>query len=349
MRNRQHHGTLLRGARTLIERRLPPGWAVELLRATPPTGLTLRGPDGREAEVPVVVRTGLEPRDVPSLVARATLPLIVVSPYLGPRARQLLALAGASYADSTGNLRLVVGTPAIFIEGSGSGRDPDRAPRPLHSLRGPAAGRVVRALCEFQQPFGVRSLASAAATPLGTVSRVVSFLEAEAMLTRDEHKQIVSVDWAALLTRWAEDYGVTTSNVLRPYLEPRGLNALWPKLTTLPRYAATGSSVGTSVAPTRLAMLYVDDPDAAARTLELTATEAGANVWLLAPYDDVVFDRMRRRRIPSGDSSVDLATVSLPQAVVDLLTSPGRGPEEALALVEQMRGNVDEWRTGIRP
>ena len=349
MRNSYQAGTLLRGALTHLARRMPPGWTVELLRSLPPTLLTLRGPDGRVAEVPVVVRTGLEPRDVPSLVAAAPLPMLVLTPYLGARARELLAEAGVSYVDSTGNLRLVVGTPAIFIEGLGSQKDPDRAPRPLHSLRGPAAGRVVRALCEFRQPYGVRSLAGAAATPLGTVSRVVSFLEAEALLTRDVRKQIVSVDWEALLTRWAQDYGVTTSNVLSAYLEPRGLNALWPKLSRLPRYAATGSSVGTSVAPTRLAMLYVDDPDAAARTLDLTATESGANVWLLTPYDDVVFDRMRRRRVPAGDPAVDLATVSLPQAVVDLLTSPGRGPEEALALVERMRGNTDEWRVGIRP
>lgn len=48
-----------------------------------------------------------------------------------------------------------------------------------------------------------RALAAASTTPLGTVSRVVSFLETEALLTRDERKQIVAVDWSALLSRWS--------------------------------------------------------------------------------------------------------------------------------------------------
>ncbi len=47
-------------------------------------------------------------------------------------------------------------------------------------LKGAAAARVVRALCDFDPPFGVRTLAECSVTPLGTVSRVVSFLEEEA-------------------------------------------------------------------------------------------------------------------------------------------------------------------------
>lgn len=37
--------------------------------------------------------------------------------------------------------------------------------------------------------------------------------------------------------------GVTTSNTFSSYLEPCGLAALWPKLSLLARYAATGLSV----------------------------------------------------------------------------------------------------------
>jgi len=241
-----------------------------------------------------------------------------------------------------------VNSPAVFLEGVGADQDPERAPRSLHSLRGAAAARVVRALCEFPPPFGVRALAEDAATPLGTVSRVVSFLEIEALLTRDERKQVVTVDWAGLLTRWAKDYGVATTNVMRAYLEPRGLGALWPKLSRLPRYAATGSIAGTSVAPTRLATIYVDDPEAAGRALDLVTTEAGANVWLLQPYDDVVFERTRRKHVTAGEATTELVVVSFPQTVVDLMTSPGRGPQEAEALLAEMRGTVDEWRRGTR-
>ena len=348
MRNAQKRATILAQALACVRRRLPPGWTVEERGGERTGTLTLRGTDRRRADLALVIRKGLVPRDVRVLVAETRQPTLVISSYLGARARELLAQAGVSYADTTGNLRLVASSPAIFLEGVGAEKDPDRTARPLHSLRGAAAGRVVRALCEFTPPFGVRTLAAASSTPLGTVSRVVSFLETEALLTRDARKQVVAVDWPALLDRWSKDYGVATTNVMRAYLEPRGLDTLWPKLSRLSRYAATGSIAGTSVAPTRLAMLYVDDPEAAARSLALVTTEAGANVWLLQPYDDVVFERTRRRQVTAGTSSTDLVVVSSPQTVVDLMTSPGRGPQEAEALLDKMKGTVDEWRRGTR-
>jgi hypothetical protein len=92
-------------------------------------------------------------------------------------------------------------------------------------------------------------------------------------------------------------------------------------------------------------MIYVDEPEEAARTLGLVPAEAGANVWLLCPYDEVVFTRTRRRAIAAGDSSCEVVTVSAAQAVVDLMSSPGRGPQEAEALVEKMKENEDAWRT----
>jgi hypothetical protein len=173
----------------------------------------------------------------------------------------------------------------------------------------------------------------------------VSFLETEALLTRDEKKRIVSVDWSALLLRWEKDYELTKTNELHPFLEPRGLSALWRKLERIPRYAATGSTAGPGIAPARIAMIYVDDPETAARSLDLVPAEAGANVWLLRPYDEVVFVRTRRRAVSSREASTDVITVSAAQAVVDLLSSPGRGPQEAEALLEKMQENPDGWRT----
>jgi hypothetical protein len=339
MRNNASRGTTLRQALEGLRRRLPPGWSAEEHGSPRAPALRLSGPDKRTVEVPIVARRGLVPRDVPALLAGTERPVLVVSSYLGGRARELLAQGGASYVDATGNVRVVVSTPAIFLEGSGAAQDPERTPRALHSLRGGAAARVVRALVELDLPLGIRALASAAATPLGTVSRVVTFLETEALLTRDDKKRVVAVDWPALLTRWAKDYALTKSNELHSFLEPRGLSALWPKLARLPRYAATGSTAGPGIAPTRLAMLYVDDPEEAARTLGLVPADAGANVWLLRPYDEVVFARTQPRAVSVGDASVDMTIVANAQAVVDLQSSPGRGPQEAEALVEKMKAN----------
>jgi hypothetical protein len=267
---------------------------------------------------------------------------MLVAPFLSPRARNLLAAANASFADETGNLRVVAADPAVFVESQGADRDPDRQPRPLRSLKGAAAARVVRALCDFAPPYGVRPLAARSATPLGTVSRVVTFLEEEALITRDEKKVITAVDWPELIKRWVTDYSVTGSNMMRSFIEPRGLGALAPKLAKLVRYAVTGSmAVPGGVAPARLAMIYVADAEEAAKVLELVPTEAGTNVWLLEPYDTVVFERTQSLTIGSHNSIV---TAAPSQIVADLMTSPGRGPQEADMLVERLKGTEDAWR-----
>lgn len=297
------------------------------------------------ADIPVVARATLPPRDLVVMLAGAALPILFVAPYIGRRSRELITLAGASYADATGNLRVVVSRPAVFLEAAGADKDPVRTPRPLRSLRGGTAGRVVRALVEFAPPLRVRALAATADVSLATVSRVVSYLEHEALLTRDDKKRIVALDWPALLARWARDYDIRKSNTLRPMLEPRGLSALWPKLERLRRYAITGTPAGAGVAPPRIAMIYVDDIDEAAHTLDLAATDAGANVWLLQPFDAVVFERTQLRSIPTGAATTEPVIVAPAQAVVDLMSSPGRGPQEAEALIEMMKETVNEWRS----
>ncbi len=348
VRNTPKSGTVeARSAAELVQARLPPGWAAEL-RANTAGGdwLTLRGSDGRRAKLLVVSRKRVSPKDVLHLVQQsAGQGLLFAAPFLSSRTREVLARENASYVDATGNLRVVVSEPAIFLEASGSDRDPERKPRELRSLKGAAAGRVVRALCDFAPPYGVRTLAEISKTPLGTVSRVVSLLEEEALLVRNEKKLVISVDWPVLIARWATDYSVTRSNILRSYLEPRGLSALIPKVAKLGRYAVTGSLVGPGIAPARLAMIYVDDAQATAKALDLVPTESGANVWLLEPYDPVVFDRMQELPLASGTQSIIVRAAAPSQVAADLMTSPGRAPQEADALLEKMKGTEDTWRT----
>ena len=78
------------------------------------------------------------------------------------------------------------------------------------------------------------------------------------------------------------DYGFASSNALTTWLEPRGTRALFSRLRdTGIRYAVTGSFAGHRLAPIaepRLAALYVDDPDTAARSLGLRPAETGGNV-----------------------------------------------------------------------
>jgi hypothetical protein len=294
----------------------------------------------------------VEPKDVPSTVAQArrlaqSLPrseaaeVVVGTAYLSAGTRDALAAAGAGYIDLTGNLRVAADNPPLFLELHGSESNPWPEEHSLRSLRGAAAGRVVRALCDFRPPYGIQELAERSRTPIATVSRVVSLLDREALLTREYRGAVTHVRWADLIRRWTKDYAFATSNHVASYLSPRGLPALVDRLPSLTsRCVVTGSLAVTDLAPIaapRLAAVFVAAPlDAAAAELGLRPAETGANVLLAAPYDPVVFDRTRRQGA--------LVCASPSQVAADLLTGPGRSPAEGEALLEWMREHEDAWR-----
>jgi hypothetical protein len=291
----------------------------------------------------VVRRRKLEPKDVLTLQSSSRQDLkgtLVTAQFLSPRTRQLLREAGASYADASGNMRVVVDRPGIFIEAEGAQKDPEREPRSLASLKGPAAARVVRALCDVRPPYGVRKLAEIAETAPASASRVVALLVREALIERGPREEIREVDWAGLLQRWAQDYQFLSSNDVVTFLDPRGLPALVEKLRSLKlRAVVTGSLAAVRRAPAaspRLAAVYVDDPERAAQALALRPAESGANVMLVRALDPVVFARTW------VEDGVSYAAVS--QVAADLLTSPGRGPSEGQELIAWMKKNTDAWR-----
>ena len=102
----------------------------------------------------------------------------------------------------------------------------------------------------------------------------------------------------------------------------------------------TGSLGSASVAPVasaRLAVLFVDDMEDAAERLALRPSEVGANVILAEPFDPVVYDRYREQE--------QINYVAPSQNAADLLTSPGRGPNEAEELMDWMARNEGAWRS----
>jgi hypothetical protein len=98
-----------------------------------------------------------------------------------------------------------------------------------------------------------------------------------------------------------------------------------------------GSASIAPVAPARLAIIFVDDMEDAAERLALRQTEAGANVILVEPFDPVVYERDEERD--------GITYVALSQNVADLLTSPGRGSNEAEELMVWMARNEGAWRS----
>jgi hypothetical protein len=337
-----------------LRSRLPSAWRVEIRepsvgRNGPDACLHISSPGGSTAAIAVGTfspRTTPDLRNVLEIMRRfrQEMPdaiLLAAAPYFSPRIRSELTRNGIAYADATGNLRLAVDEPALFIETTGADRDPSPNDQPLRSLRGAAAGRAVRAFCDYSPPYGTRELSERAGVPAPTLSRVAELLERDGILTRERSRgPIVAVDWEAAIRRWAQDYSFTQSNRVSSWLEPRGLPALLRKLRELETdYAVTGSLAASAVEPItapRLATVYVERAEAVADVLGLRPAETGANVLLAEPFDRVVFAR--------GFEQDGLQYTARSQLAVDLLTGPGRSPAEGEAILQWMQENERTWR-----
>ena len=341
---------LLRDGLRELQRRLPPGWSVA---ESPPDAaasasggaVEITSPDRRKGVVAFETRPRLDPGGVRALLdatldARALGPLVVVSRYLSEGTRARLQYAEVGYLDLTGNVRLVLSRPGLFLEAQGASEDPDREERPARTLRGPKAGRVVRALIDRASPPGVRALAALTQVDAGYASRVLALLDREALVTRVGHGRLQSVDWQALLRRWAREAPLGSRGRAQAYAAPNGTSALVASLARSDeRYALSGELASTilqSSTPADAATVWVQDAAAAAARLGLHPAEAGAKVVFVEPGDDGVFEGATRR---------DGAWYAAPsQVAADLLTSPGDGPARGEALMGWMLANEPLWR-----
>lgn len=348
---------LLRKVENLVAGAVPPGWTTKLERESrkgtrrPDGVLRMTGPDDATAvfvieakRSPATPQAVLQTVDQLTAYISESIPAsepLVVAPYLSARAKEVLTERGVSYADGTGNLRLISSVPAIAIERSGASKDPSPLTQPLRSLRGRGAGRAVRALVDFRPPYGVRELATRSGASPATLSRVIELLERDALLVKDSRGRVTDIDWAGTVRRWSQDYELRAANTTETYLDPRGLTTFVGKLAkSRARYAATGALAAqrfAPIAPARMATIYVEDTSAAVDRYKLQPADTGANVLLVEPFDAVVFDRTQTRD--------ELVTVAPTQLAADLLTGPGREPSEGDELLAWMKANEDAWRT----
>ncbi|MBA3404861.1 MAG: hypothetical protein H0U13_09300 [Gemmatimonadaceae bacterium] len=340
----------LEEGRRILSERLPDGWRVELEKgAKPSVGARLRiiAPDRSQRTVVIETKGKLDPRGVSEIENQfrslGADDRLVVASYLSPATRERLRAASISYIDLTGNVRIAVSKPGLFIDTGGADVDPKAVPRGSRSLRGERAGRVIRNLIDHRVPAGVRQLAAQTGVDPGYVSRVLALLDRETLIERKARGKIVQVDWQRLLRRWAQEAPLATRGVLTPYLAPRGAGALIETLgdresATRTDYAVTGSFAAVKMAPVaapRVLTLYSTTFDAASE-LGLRITDSGANVLLVQPSDPSV---LLGARVIDG-----VRYVAVSQVAVDLLGGTGREPAEGEALIEWMVANEESWR-----
>lgn len=241
---------LVQNAIRKLAEKLPSGWRVA--SAAPSTKypamdaiLRIRGPGSEAASVLVEAKSRVEPRDLDSISAalnRLQQPVIVVAPFLSPRTQEGLKALGIAYADLTGNIRLSLSKPGLYIETRGADKNPEPSVRERRSLKGAKVGRLIRALCDFRPPVGLRELAKRAGIDAGYASRIVDFFDREALIVRVPRGPITKIDWPGLLRRWTQEYSPLQRTRIKWYLSARGIPPLVEKLrATGTRYAVTGS------------------------------------------------------------------------------------------------------------
>ena len=357
---------ILRAALAELTSRIPSEWETDVQYETVSDRLrvdavvTIKAPDGQSADLYVEVKRSLPMRDLGSVISQleraiageqpnrqvsVTVPLVVAR-YLAAPVRESLAARGVSYADATGNIRIQLERPALFLRDVGAQKDPWRGPgRPKGNLRGRSAARIVRALADFRPPYTVPELMKLAGTPSGNTYRAVEFIEEQGLLTREDGGKITEVRWRDLLERWSRDSDFASMAGMTTCLAPRGLPGLIKELEDLRenslagRFALTGSLAAARwepYAPAKSAMIYAERPDELIVLANLRRVDYGANV-LIVPVNETA--ALERTQVMDG---VEIVAPS--QAAVDLLTSSGRGPEEGRALLDWMERNEIDWR-----
>lgn len=378
MRNSTKRGTteaeLILSALLAIRSVLPSTWTIEpgvqtfnadSRQAFEPDGLfSITAPDGSETVVLLECKSVVAPRDVAGVARQLTQyaeksgelgvevgGLMLAAPFVSPTTRAQLEQHGLmGWFDLTGNLRLRIERPAVFLDRAGADRSGFRDPadRLLKSLRGPAAAKVVLELFDTSVPVGVRDLAGRAEVGAATSARVLELLDREAVITRGDDGAVIAVRKRALVDRWAQDYKVLSSNEVITTLDPRGLShALEMLRETDFRVALTGSAAAraylpqglTAVSPLVSLSLYAEDPIGLIDRLGLRSVERGMNVLVMRPYDDIVYARSRRIE------GLDYAAPA--QVVADLLTGPGRSTEEAEQLMAVLETSEVGWKNDL--
>lgn len=358
---------VLEQGRALLTELLPAEW---ILHSVPrdsmvtasgqPDGVfEVVSPDGVPAQMVVEIKRSVQGRDVDMIHEQLqhwirSMPGsegLVAARYLSPPVRERLADAGVSYVDATGNVRVTLTKPGLFISHHGADRDPWRGPgRPRGTLKGAPAARVVRALLDFDRVWSVRELVEAAGVSTGSAYRVIQFIEEEGLITK-QGAHVRLPDWVPLLRRWSREYGFVSSSRVTRWLAPRGLEPLLARVAEDHsnqeiRYAVTGTVAAAewaAYAPARSAMIYTADAHRAAEAWDLRPVDAGANVMLAEPESDVVFTRTLNA---TTDGQYTIAAPT--QVAVDLLTGPGRSPSEAEELIDWMARNEGSWRLDQR-
>jgi hypothetical protein len=264
------------------------------------------------------------------------LPVVAV-PFMGDVGKKLCADAGVSWFDLSGNANIVAPGLRILIEGK-----PNRfiqRGRPSTAFAAKSSRIARQLLIDPRRSWRQQDLARAARLDDGFTSRIVQRLEHDRLIERNEGLLRVR-DANLLLDAWSEAYDFAKHDIVRGHVSARDGEELLAKAQILEskvQYAATGLAAAylyTRFAAFRLATFYVArrPPEPLLRDLGFREEPRGANVWLVVPNDEGVFDG-------ADNFSKIVHCVHPVQAYLDLKGHPERAEEAA----SELRARLLRW------
>lgn len=346
---------LAREAVRILERRLPPRWTVALQPSTNPSedwDLIVKTEMGNGQNTLLMeTRQNFAPRDVAELTGgfvrrlrgrTSQVPILLVAPYISARGRELLTENDINYLDLTGNVRITLEYPGLFVLTEGAQVDPAPVTRGSRGLRGAKVGAVVRTLIDCRPPYTGTQIAKASSVNEGYVSRILDTLIDEGLITRSRSGPVLDADWAALLRQRASALKLFRNTGTFRFVARNGAQQLLDAVGHLDpdvQPVITGSFAAVRLAPvaapTQL-VLYTRNPRLLASRLPMLEVESGADTVLIRPENNVA---IRGFAVEDG-----LRYAAPSQVAIDCLSGSGRMPAEGEAVIEWMLANEERWR-----
>jgi hypothetical protein len=271
-------------------------------------------------------------------IRRSAIPLVVV-PHMGEAGARACLAEEVGYVDLCGNAHFEAPGLRIHVEGRpnrfvGRGRP--------SSPFAPKSSRIARMLLLNPERWWKQSdLATETRLGPGFVSRIVRRLEGDDLLDRDSSRRIRPRSPSLLLDAWTDEYDFMKHDIHALHLASRTGTELMNRVVEAvakegQRYAFTSLSAAWAYdrfATFRLVTIYLDELPESQWMHDLGARQVdrGANLWLVLPNDDGVFD---------GARAIDgIQCVSPVQTYLDLKIQPERSEEAA----QKLRENWLHW------
>jgi len=258
---------------------------------------------------------------------------VFVAPYISATAAEICTSLGIGYMDFAGNCHLCFGSVYIHREGKPNSLAVKRELRSLYSAKAERGLRVM--LSAPKKRWTTKALSLAAGISLGHASNIRRLL-ADREWIRNEESGFYLTEPEQLLEDWAKSYswkkhGVRHFYSLSDLAEIEHDIGMVFSHAEVP-YALTGFSAAARLAPyvryNRTTAYIAKWDEGALSRLRLKEVPTGANVTLVVPYDEGVFQSTRE---------VDGIVVASPvQVYLDLLVLGWRGEEAAKAVLHEV-------------